>query len=82
MLRDFPHRNQKSRRVYNIQEATIVNDVTRSMPHIYATMDNKQADHQGLVVDIEGMIGNHLLLGNNTLWTSKLGLNLHADHDL
>lgn len=23
-----------------------------------------------------------LLLGNNTLWTSKLGLDLHADHDL
>jgi hypothetical protein len=31
-LRDCPHRQHNNRRVYNIQEATIVNDVFRSMP--------------------------------------------------
>jgi hypothetical protein len=61
LLRDFPHRQQNSRRVYNIQEATTINDVARSMPHIYAAMDNKQADHQASVVEMEGMISNHLV---------------------
>jgi hypothetical protein len=31
------------------------------MPRIYATMDNKQADHQASVVEMEGMITNHLV---------------------
>jgi hypothetical protein len=70
LLRDCPHRQQNSRRVYNIQEATTINDVARSMPRIYATLDNKQADHQVSVVEMEGMIANHLVsilieLGSN-----------------
>ena len=52
---------QINKRVYNIQEATIVNDVARIMPQIYATLDNKLVDHQALVVDMEGMIANHVV---------------------
>jgi hypothetical protein len=40
LLRDCPHRQQNSRKVYNIQEATTVNDVARSVPQIYASLDN------------------------------------------
>ena len=29
------------------------------MPQIYVALDNRQADHQASVVDIEGMIFNH-----------------------
>jgi hypothetical protein len=29
------------------------------MPQIYVALDNRQADHQASVVDIEGMISNH-----------------------
>jgi hypothetical protein len=70
LLRDFAQRQQSSRRFYNIQEAITVNDVARSMPWIYAAMDNKQADHQASMVDMEGMISNHLVsilieLGSN-----------------
>jgi hypothetical protein len=61
LLRDCPHRQQNSRKVYNIQEATTVNDVARSVPQIYAALDNNQADHQASVVEIEGMIFNHLV---------------------
>jgi hypothetical protein len=61
LLRDCPHRQQNSRRVYNIQEDTTVNDVARSMPQIYAALDNKQVDHQDSVVEIEGIITNHLV---------------------
>jgi hypothetical protein len=31
------------------------------MRRIYAVVDNKQTDHQASVVDMEGMIANHLL---------------------
>jgi hypothetical protein len=61
MLRDFPHRQQNNRKVYNIQESTIVSDVARSMPRIYAALDNKQSNHQASVVEMEGMIANHLV---------------------
>jgi hypothetical protein len=61
LLRDCPHRQKNSRKVYNIQEATTVNDVARSVPQIYAALDNNQADHQALVVEVEGMLFNHLV---------------------
>jgi hypothetical protein len=40
------------------------------MPQIYATMDNNQSDHKASVVEMEGMIVNHLVsilidLGSN-----------------
>jgi hypothetical protein len=31
------------------------------MPQIYEALDNKQADHQALVVEMEGMMTNHLV---------------------
>jgi hypothetical protein len=33
--------------------------VARILPQIYAAMDNRQADHQALVVEMEGTISNH-----------------------
>jgi hypothetical protein len=35
--------------------------MAESMPRIYAAMDIKQANHQALVVEMEGMITNHLV---------------------
>ena len=35
--------------------------MARSVPQIYAALDNKQSDHQALVVEMEGMITNHLV---------------------
>jgi hypothetical protein len=61
MFRDCPHKQQNSGRVYNIQEATKVNDVVRSMPQIYALVDNKQVEHEASVVEMEGMTANHLV---------------------
>jgi hypothetical protein len=69
LLRDCPYRKQNSRRVYNIQEATTVDDVARSMPRIYVALDNKKDDHQASVVDMEGMISNHL----TSYWNQKKG---------
>jgi hypothetical protein len=61
LRRDCPLRQPNSRKVYNMQEDTTVNDVARSVPQIYAALDNNQADHQASVVEIEGMIFNHLV---------------------
>lgn len=41
---------------HNIQEATIVEDVGRSRPRIYATLDNRQAYHQSNMIEVEGKI--------------------------
>ena len=35
--------------------------MARSVPKIYAALDNNQADHQASAVEIEGMISNHLV---------------------
>jgi hypothetical protein len=61
MLRDYSHRKKNKRRVYNIQDATTFNDVARSMPQIYAALDNRQYYHQASMVGMEGMISNHLV---------------------
>jgi hypothetical protein len=55
-LRDCPHRQHDSRRVYNVHGATIVNDVSRSVPRIYAAVENWQAEHQASLVLLEGII--------------------------
>jgi hypothetical protein len=34
----------------------MVNDVARSVPRIYAVVENQQADHQASVVELEGII--------------------------
>ena len=44
--------------VQNLQEASIVGDVGRSLHWINATVDGRQADHQSSVVEIEGKINN------------------------
>jgi hypothetical protein len=36
-----------------------MDDVAISVPQIYATIENRQADHQDLVVEVEGILSNH-----------------------
>jgi hypothetical protein len=55
---DFPHRVDRMRIVHNIQEATIVEDVGRSVPRIYATLENRQEEHQSHMIEVEGKITN------------------------
>jgi hypothetical protein len=42
--------------VYHVQEVAKVNDVSRSVPTIYATMENRKENHQASVVELEGII--------------------------
>jgi hypothetical protein len=44
--------------VHNIQEDDIVEDMGRSMPRIYAALDNKQEEYQSPMIEVEGKIDN------------------------
>jgi hypothetical protein len=61
MFRDCPHRSDKVRVVHNFQRAEIVEDMGRSVPRIYATLDNKQAKYQSHMIEVEGMINNQTI---------------------
>lgn len=50
---NFAYHNNKTKRVHNLQEATIMNEIARS-PQIFSILDDLQADHQAKMVEIEG----------------------------
>jgi hypothetical protein len=41
--------------VYNVQEIVTINDMAISIPKIYATVENRQEEHQDFVVELEGI---------------------------
>ena len=40
------------------REATIVNDIARNIPTISAALENRQAEHQATMVEMEGKISH------------------------
>jgi predicted aspartyl protease len=60
--RDCPHKNSKARTVHTIQQAETVEDMSSRMPRIYAALDNKQAEFQSHMIEVEGMINNRPLV--------------------
>jgi hypothetical protein len=56
---DCPHKNDKVRTVHNVQQEKTVEDMGRSVPRIYASLDNKQVEYQSHMIEVEGMIKNH-----------------------
>ena len=56
MRRNCPLENESARPAYNIQEAETVGQVARVVPRIYATLEDRQADHQSTVVEVVGKI--------------------------
>jgi hypothetical protein len=54
MYKDFPHRKDRVKTVHNIQEATIVENMRR----IYAALNDRQAEYQSNMIDVEGKIIN------------------------
>ena len=56
MLRKCSHQNVNVIQVHNIQGAETVVQVVRTIPRIYATLEDRQADHQSTVVEVEGKI--------------------------
>ena len=52
----FPLENDNARPTYNIQEEEIVGQVARAIPRIYETLEDRQADHQSIVVEVASKI--------------------------
>jgi hypothetical protein len=45
--------------MHNIQEVTIVEDMGKSIPIIYAALEDRQAEYQSNMIEVEGNIINH-----------------------
>ena len=56
MRRNFPLENESARPTYNVQDAETVGQVARAVPRIYAALEDRQADHQLVVVEVVGKI--------------------------
>ena len=56
--RDCPLRKDKARIVHIVQQVEIVEDMGSRMSRIYAALDNKQAEFQLHMIEVEGMINN------------------------
>jgi hypothetical protein len=54
LYNDFPHRKDIVKDVHNIQEATKIKDMGR----IYATLNDRQAEYQSNMIEVEGKIIN------------------------
>ena len=56
-LRKFcPLENENARPTYNIQKEETVGQVARVVPRIYAALEDRQEDHQSMVVEVAGNI--------------------------
>ena len=47
--------------LHNIHEASIVGEIGRSFYRINAALEDRQADHQSTIVEIEGIVSNHTI---------------------
>jgi hypothetical protein len=55
MYKDFPHIKDRVKTIHNIQEATTVEDTGR----IYVALNDRQAEYQSNMIEVEGKIINH-----------------------
>jgi hypothetical protein len=58
MYRYFPHRGEKVRIVHNVQNIETVDEMGKSMPRIYETLDNKQVEFKSHMIEVQGKIKN------------------------
>jgi hypothetical protein len=56
LLRNFPYNNFSNKTIRNIQEATTVGDIGKSIHKINAALDGRKEDHQSTILEIEGKV--------------------------
>jgi hypothetical protein len=59
---DYPHRKDKARTVHTIQKSKTLEDMGSRMLRIYIALDNKQAEFQSHMIEVEGTINNRPLV--------------------
>jgi hypothetical protein len=58
MFRDFTRRSEKERNSHSVQQATKIEEMGRSVPIIYESLDNKQVEFQSHMIEVEGKIND------------------------
>jgi predicted aspartyl protease len=58
MYKDCLERGDQMKILHSIKQEETIEDVGKSMPRIYAAMDNRQEDHQPHMIEVEGKINN------------------------
>ena len=48
--------------VHNVQQFETMEDIGRNVPRIHAALDNKQAEYQPHMIEVEGMINNQTIV--------------------
>ena len=61
VLKYCPYKIGNHRGIHNIEEATIVEYMEKETPKIYGALDGNQANHQAIVVEVEGKIAKKTL---------------------
>ena len=56
MRKYCPLENENARPTYNVQKEKTVGQVAKAIPRIYAALEDRQADHQSIVVEVVGKI--------------------------
>jgi hypothetical protein len=70
MYNDFPHKEDKMKTLQNIQEGTTIEYMGRNIPRIYATLEDRQVEHQSHMIEVEGKIINqhvYILIGSREI---------------
>jgi hypothetical protein len=58
MYKDYPHKKYRMRTIHNIHKYDTVDNIRKSMPRIYANLDNIQEYYQSHLIEVEGKINN------------------------
>jgi hypothetical protein len=61
MFRDCPRRGEKVRTTRNVQQVETVEDMGINVPRIYVALENKRAEYQSHMIEVEGMINNQTI---------------------
>ena len=61
LKRHCPCLTGENKTLHSIREASIVGEIGRNFHSINAALEDRQADHQSTIVDIEGIVSNHAI---------------------
>jgi hypothetical protein len=61
MYKYFPHWQDKMKTLNSIKQEDIVEEMGRSMPRFYITLENKQANSQSNMIEVEGNIDHQTI---------------------
>jgi len=59
MHKYYPHQGDKMKNLHRIKKEETIEDMEKSVPRIYSTLDNRQEEYQSHMIEVEGMIDNY-----------------------